>query len=466
MTTSSFSRRLRNPDIFNVLVEFTCPAGQPPQKLLAFLYASVQLVEHLGKGTLVKCRSCGDCFLPENFYVCVMGECSKGLPNVPCGDSTVDGRCGVDPSKPCAGQLIYDAARYFGEDISVLQHSANPPKDPNLVHTSSFRSFFLGLDHRKRSPLIQVAELLHSTIPSVKKAFEIINNTEEGFHRENAGLSYLRNVIRAQALRTPDYIDVNVDDAGEGDSERASYLMKQVVRLICEEGEGIPPCIDSSDPAVIRAGLKEFYCLRDSGVSKPLINSANKERREFVWDLQTVGPFKTVYMLMGGTLGAVTTPDELAQDALSFFRDAREHGIEPEQIFFDTTVMPLAMEFSRFQDPGFNYVSIETLRRVMRHREMKGVNSILGISNLTRDFPTGRKIGLLRAYVQIAMKAGLTAAIIDVRHEFGSRPPDDQEIVDIVKAFVEQDGSPEAYDRMTKAYETYKSYGFKKRAQT
>ena len=96
---------------------------------------------------------------------------------------------------------------------------------------------------------------------------------------------------------------------------------------------------------------------------------------------------------------------------------------------------------------------------------MKGVQSILGVTNLTRDFPAGRKIGLLRAYVQIAMEAGLTAAIVDVSRGFGSKPPDDQGIVDIVSAFVEQDGSPEAYDRMMAAYETYKSFGLKKRAQ-
>jgi len=393
-----------------------------------------------------------------------MGECTKGLPNVPCGDSTVDGRCGVDSSKTCAGQLVYDAARYFGDDISGLRTSVNPPKDPDLLHTSSFRSFFLGLDHRKRSPLIQVAELLHTTIPSVKKAFEIIDGIEDGFQTKNDGLSYLRNVIRSQALRNPDYVDANVDDAGEGDAQRASFLMRQLVRLIFEEGKGIPPCIDSSDPKVIRAGLDEYYRLRGPVAPRPLINSANRERVDFVWDLLELGPFNIVYMLMGGTLGAVASSDELVDDALGFFREAQKHGLEAEQVFFDTTVIPLAMEFSRYQEPGFSYVSIEALRRVMHHQEMEGVNSILGITNLTRDFPAGRKIGLLRAYVKVAMDAGLTAAIVDVRREFGVRPPDDQGIIEIVKAFVGQDGSAEAYDRMMAAYETYKGFGLKKRA--
>ena len=94
----------------------------------------------------------------------------------------------------------------------------------------------------------------------------------------------------------------------------------------------------------------------------------------------------------------------------------------------------------------------------MNNEEMRGVNTILGITNLVKDFPQGRKIGALRAYLKLAMEAGLTAAIVDVRQGFGFRGPEDEEIVDIVRAFVDQDGSAGAYDRMNEAYFRYRSY--------
>jgi len=396
-----------------------------------------------------------------------MGECSKGLSNVPCGDSTIDGRCGLEPDKLCAGRLLYDAARYFTEDDSELYKRVNPPKNPLLAGTSSLRNFYIGLDHRRRPPLKLVAELLHSSIPKVRQAYNLFEDTGENGEDQRTAVGYLSEVIEAQALRAPDFIDVNVDDAGEGDSVKTACLMRESVRLIHQIGEGIPPCIDSSDIAVIRAGLEEYHRVRGRNAPLPLINSANRERRDFVWDLLEIGPFNLVYMLMGsvaaGAINQTADPECIEKDAIEFFREARKRGMEAAQIYFDTTVVPLAVEFTRFDGPGFNYVSLEALRRIMANEEMRGVNSILGVTNLVRDFPGGRKIGLLRAYLKIAMEAGLTAAIVDVRREFGIKEPEDEEIVEIVRAFTEQDGSPGAYERMNRAYEAYKSFGIRKR---
>jgi 5,10-methylenetetrahydrofolate reductase len=434
------------------------------------LYEATELVEYIGKHSVVHCKICGDCYLPENYFVCLMGECTKGLPNVPCGDSTVDGRCGVDSTRMCAGRLVYNSARQFTKEFNSLYDIINPPKDPELKGTSSFRSFFLGLDHRKEVPLIRVAELLHASLPRVKEAFDIIKARQDGLTSQNEGMDYLRMVIEAQAFYRPDFIDINIDDAGEGNTEKSIALMKACVGLVCKHGGGIPPCIDSSDQEVLHAGLEEYYKIKGNEAPRPLLNSANKERQDFVWKLSEIGPFNIVFMLMdsagadasgmGG--GDSITPESLEQNALEFFREATKRGFEPSQVFFDTTVIPLAVEFSRFDQPGFNYTAIETLRRIHKNPEMKGVNSILGITNLTRNFPPGRKIGILRAYLKLAMDAGLTAAIVDVRHGYGEKPPDDEEIVEIVRAFLEHEGTTESYNRMQEAYNKYKQFGIKK----
>ena len=433
------------------------------------LYEATRLIEYVGKSTLAHCRACGDCHLPENFFVCLLGDCAKGLTNVPCGDSTADGRCGVDQARPCAGQLVYDAARHFTKGIDALHELVNAPRDPGLDQTSSFRNFFLGEDHRERAPIIQIAELLHATLPRVKQAFEIIASMENGFDVPNPGVDYLGKLIESQVYYRPDYIDANVDDAGAGQTEATAKLMRRVVGLICARGGGIPPCVDSSDPEVIGAGLEEYYRLHSMGAVRPLINSANSERKDFVWPLTEIGPFNIVYMLNVGALSGgaggdvVASPEELEHKALAFFREARARGFEPHQIFFDNAVIPFAVEFTRFGQPGFNHVNIEGIRRIMSNHEMKGVNTILGITNVIRDFPPGRKTGLLRGYLQIAMEAGLSAAIVNVARKFGVKKPADQEIVAIARAFVDQDGSAEAFDRMQEAYAQYKSYGAKKK---
>jgi len=431
-----------------------------------FTYETFYLLETVMKRVMAKCRACGDCYLPENFFVCLMGECTKGLTNVPCADSTADGQCGIDDSKPCAGRLVYDAARFFTSDVEALRELVNPPKDPELLNTSSFRNFFLMKDHHRRNPLVIVGELIHTTIPKVRKAFDLIKRSDADFAPDNPGVEFVRAAVESQILKGCDYLDCNVDDAGEGNVELASRLMRGAVRLIFEQGEGTPPCLDSSDVAVLRAGLEEYYRLAASDARPPLINSANAENLDRFWDLRSVGPFNVVYMLMESSLspkaiGQYVTPEQMLESALGFCREATRRGFRPEQIYFDTTVMPLAVEFSCYDRPGYNHCSFEALRQIMQNEEMKGVGTILGISNLVRDFPHGRKIGIQRAYVHLAMDRGLTAAIVDVEKDYGIKPPEDDEVLNIVRAFVEHDGSPEAFQRMQEAYAQYRTYGAK-----
>ena len=240
---------------------------------------------------------------------------------------------------------MYDAARFFNGDVERLGKLVNPPKNADLYNTSSFRSFFLNLDHHQRSPLVIVGELVHTTIPKVQQAFEVIKKEGASFSDDSPGVQFLKAVIESQVLKGCDYLDCNVDEAGGGDQELAKKLMTNTIRLIVEHGQGTPPCIDSSDVEVLRAGIEEYYRLAPNGAPMPMVNSANAENLDSFWDLLSIGSIKAVYMLMesslsAGSTGQYVTPENMLEGALTFFREATKRGFRPEQIFFDTTVMP------------------------------------------------------------------------------------------------------------------------------
>jgi hypothetical protein len=73
-----------------------------------------------------KCRGCGNCVLFDSGNVCPIARCSKNILNGPCGGTTADGKCEVDPDTDCAWYLIYNIHK---ERPLPIYAQINPPRD-------------------------------------------------------------------------------------------------------------------------------------------------------------------------------------------------------------------------------------------------------------------------------------------------------------------------------------------------
>jgi cobalamin-dependent methionine synthase I len=126
-----------------------------------------------------------------------------------------------------------------------------------------------------------------------------------------------------------------------------------------------------------------------------------------------------------------------------------QYGFRPDQIFFDSTVFPLAIDMPMEPGvPGYTYRTFETIKRIKGDPRMKGVHCSLGISNCVRDLPA-RRIGVCRAYMAKAMEYGLDAGIVNTAHQYGTAEAA-PELLELVDAYAKLDGSME---KMTKAME-------------
>jgi hypothetical protein len=95
-----------------------------------------------------RCRACGECLLAETGGICPRTICSKGLNNGPCG-GMVDGKCEVDPERPCAWVLIYDRLSREGR-LEGLE-AVRPPMDfsrqsqpGKVTHAAYLRRYHAG----------------------------------------------------------------------------------------------------------------------------------------------------------------------------------------------------------------------------------------------------------------------------------------------------------------------------------
>ena len=398
--------------------------------------------ERTAKRALFDCEECGDCFLPENFGVCTLGGCAKGLANAPCGDANVDGTCGNEPGVVCRGEEIYLAAKATPDGTERLRRAINPPRDPRLERTSSILNYLFGKDHTMKNAIITIGEDIHASIPKHAPVMRELHALGEGaYEKESPQLEYVRALIENQVEEGADYIAVNLDAFGEADPQIAVDAMKEYVRLVRKWGKGTPVCIDSSDDDVLVVGLKTWYETGET-VPQPLINSIKTYTADRMMPLKKDYDFSFIGLLMSDDAAAQHTVEDLTKLARELFDKAMAHGFKAEEIFFDSTVFPLAIDMPMMPGvPGYTYRAFETIKAIKNDPAMKDVHFSMGVSNCCRDLP-GRRIGICRAYVQKAMEYGLDAGIVNAAHHYGSKPADPK-LVELVEAYAAMDGDME-----------------------
>ncbi|MHC4293654.1 MAG: methylenetetrahydrofolate reductase C-terminal domain-containing protein [Planctomycetota bacterium] len=236
------------------------------------IYRFFHAFEKFFKYLFFECESCGDCFLPENFGHCALGECEKGLSNPPCGDATVEGYCGSNSERICIGEVVYESASAEIGGLERLQNTINKSRNPDLSNTSSILNYLFGKDHTINKPWILIGESIHASIPKICKIMKELSTLGPDAYSEPSGpLNYIKALIESQVDQGADYIKVNLDDFGDSNPQTVIDMMIEYTKLVCKWGKGVPICIDSNDDNVLMAGLKEWYNTSET-VKQPLIS--------------------------------------------------------------------------------------------------------------------------------------------------------------------------------------------------
>jgi 5-methyltetrahydrofolate corrinoid/iron sulfur protein methyltransferase len=416
------------------------------------MYKLFDASEKAFKYLLFECEQCGDCYLPENFSLCTVGKCQKGMNNAPCGDATVDGMCGNELESTCVGELIYNAASAQPGGLEKLRGIINKPRNPALEQTSSILNYLFARDHTMKNTLISIGEAVHASIP---KTGEIMKQLAalgpDAYEKESGPLNYIKALIESQVADGADYIAVNLDVFGENDPKVAIDMMRKYVTLVQKWGRGVPICFDSSNDDVLIAGLNQWFA-KGRSQRQPLLNSVKVYTMDKILPLKKQYDFAVIALLISEQAstgpGGYLSVDELYGLAKQIYEKAvGQYGFKPQEIFFDSTVFPLAIDMPMEPNvPGYTYRAFETIKKIKSDPNFKGVHCSLGISNSVRDLP-GRKVGLCRAYVATAMKYGLDAGIVNTSHKYGSVEPA-AELMELVEAYATMNGEP---DRLKKA---------------
>ena len=221
---------------------------------------------------------------------------------------------------------------------------------------------------------------------------ERINPTGKKLLKE----AYLRGdtaYILREAVKQTDagaeILDVNCGVPGIDEAATLERTVETVQSVVT-----CPVQIDTADPVALERALK---CVN----GKPLVNSVNGKRSS----MDAVFPLVRKY---GGALvalcldesGIPDTSDGRIAIARRILDEGAKYGFKKEDFAFDALTLAVSA------DPKAAIVTIETVRRLT---EELGVNTILGVSNVSFGLPN--RPALNNAMYTLCVRAGLSAAI-------------------------------------------------------
>jgi len=229
-------------------------------------------------------------------------------------------------------------------------------------------------------------------------------------------LDYILAQGVAQADAGADILDVNV---GMPQIDEPA-LMAQVVEGL-QGALDLPLQIDSSDPAALDAGLRQ-YC------GKAIVNSVNGKQQS----LETVLPIVKRYgaAVIGLCMdenGIPESADARLAIAKRILQAAQAHGIPREDVYIDC----LTLTVSAQQDQA-----VETLEAVRRVKTELGLKTTLGVSNISFGLPARPLMN--QTFLTMAMGAGLDLPILN---------PNDRAMMDAVSAARVLQGTKADLDR-------------------
>jgi len=240
---------------------------------------------------------------------------------------------------------------------------------------------------------ITIGERIHCISPVIRAAMEKME--------PEPILKRAREQLDAGAV----YLDVNIGPAEKNGPE----LMRWAVRLLQENCDNVPLCLDTANKQAIEAGISVYNPVK----GKPIVNSADAGDRLSNIDLAAANG--AICIALCAKQGVPADNDE----RMAYCQEMLEHGMalgmEAEDLWFD----PLFLVIKGMQDK-----QTQVLEFIRQLADM-GFNSTGGLSNTSNMMPKHIRPIMDSTMVAMAINNGLTSAIVN---------PCDQRLMETIKS--------------------------------
>lgn len=341
-------------------IGFNCGLG--PKQMIAF-------VEEIRRWTSLPIIVQPNAGLPESVngktvYNVSPSEFAEDMKRIAeLGVSYLGGCCGTTP-------------KHLEEMIKLCADiSENIPEKKNFSLVSSYSETV----ELSAKPIV-IGERIN---PTGKKLFK------EALRRND--IDYIIKEGIAQKDAGAHILDVNVGLPEIDETE----MMKSAVYSL-QSVLSTPLQIDTTDTAALEAALRIYN-------GKPMLNSVNGKEK----NMKEIFPLAKKYGAVVVCLcldenGIPENAEGRIKVAEKMINTAAEYGIEKKDLIVDALTMTISTDIHN---------AIETLKAVKYIKEVLGVHTVLGVSNISFGLPKREAVNT--AFFTLALQSGLSAGIIN-----------------------------------------------------
>ncbi|MBI3725964.1 homocysteine S-methyltransferase family protein, partial [bacterium] len=277
-----------------------------------------------------------------------------------------------------------------GEHIAALVKAVGvrAPRARTPRWEPSAASLFQAVTLRQEPPPLIVGERLNAT---GSKKFK------DALGRED--WDTMLAMAREQMKEGAHVLDVMLAFVGRNEVQDARVFVPKLRGL-----SQAPLCIDTTEFPVAEEAFKLIP-------GRPILNSINLEAgvETLVKKVKLAKRFGAACVgLMIDEKGQATTTDWKLEVAHRIHDIAVANGLRATDLVFDTLTFPITTGMEEQRRAGIQ--TIDAIRRIKR--ELPGVKTILGISNVSFGIDPEARVALNSVFLHYAIEAGLDAAIV------------------------------------------------------
>jgi hypothetical protein len=222
----------------------------------------------------------------------------------------------------------------------------------------------------------------------------------QGFHGDAAGKAaatdYLQFLAQRQESNGAAFLDVNVDEYSTDVPERCRAI-KWVAEVVQRKSR-LPLSIDSSNPAILEAGLAAC----DPARGRPMVNSVSLERVDAI---AVAARFKAVVIASAaGEKDLPATTEERLANIARLMPKLGAAGIAGPAVYVDPLVFPVAT------DSNNGKAFLDAVAAIRRQYGPE-IHISGGLSNVSFGMPNRKLIN--QVFTHLAVEAGADSGIVD-----------------------------------------------------